>query len=394
MQTIQTQTAAFNPLSSPIRVLPDAREAWVTGRPNALLRGAPGMTWTEAMEAVAAHAAADGVRTDLGAGALDKLAIDFDSTGLLHICKTEQRNGQLVPGSDPMPLRKAAFLQLAARAGAPSGYIAKLPAKLARACMQHGLVTSEAGATGMIRLAAGQARAIVSGRYAALDDALVLAEVERALLDRGLLGTVQVRGLALGTTTVLRLTWAIGSIEVKRGDIVEGGIDIINGEIGNRSVGVTPSVYRLVCTNGMRVAETKGTRRLNHIGDPSRLYEAFRDAIPAAIEEAGNASDAMRAATEAMIVDVDAEFGGLASMGFSAAEVRDVTRTAVADRGLALPEQTSDWPDVLRGLSGDLSAFDVLNGMTAYAQTRGTDRRLEIEDAAGRYLRARTPRAA
>ena len=33
--------------------------------------------------------------------------------------------------------------------------------------------------------------------------------------------------------------------------------------------------------------------------------------------------------------------------------------------------------------------YDVLNGITAYAQTRGTDRRLDLEEAAGAYLRRR-----
>jgi len=399
MQTItnnSTTTATFNPSASPIRVLPDARETWIAGRPSDAgahrSKRAP-MTWTEMRAAVAAHAEADGAREDIGAGALDRLAVDFDPTGLLMVCKTEQANGRLVPASNPIPLRKAAFLQLATRAGAPAGYLAKLPAKLTRACLMHGLTTSEESSTGMIRLAGGQARAIVSGRYAALDDAYVLDVAEQALQARGLLGTVQVRGVALGTSTVVRLTWEREAFEVRKGDVVEGGLDITNGEIGNRSVGVVPSLYRLVCLNGLRVAETGTKRRFNHSGDPARLYEAFRDAIPAAIEEAAGNANVLRSVTERMIDDVDAEFAGLGSFGFAASEAREVTRTVAAERGIALPEDTGSWAETLRTM-GDVSAYDVLNGMTAYAQTRPIDRRLDIEDAAGRYLRARARRAA
>lgn len=399
MQTITNTTSttqAFNPSASPVRVLPDAREIWIAGRPSDAnlhrSKRAP-MTWSEAREVIAAHAAEDGAREDLGAGALDKLAVDFDQTGLLMVCKTEQVNDRLVPASNPIPLRKAAFQHLAARAGAPAGYLAKLPAKLTRACLMHGLTTSEDSSTGLIRLAGGQARAIVSGRYAALDDSYVLDVVEKALTYRGLLGTVQVRGVAVGTSTVLRLTWAREVIEVRKGDIVEGGLDITNGEIGNRSVGVVPNLYRLVCLNGLRVAESGTKRRFNHSGDPTRLYEAFRDAIPAAIEEASGSANALRSVAERMIDDVDAEFSGLGTFGFAASEAREVTRTVAAERGISLPEDTGSWAETLRGM-GEVTAYDVLNGMTAYAQTRPVDRRLDIEDAAGRYLRARARRAA
>lgn len=376
-------TPSFDPIRSPIRFLPDAAERWLSPKAGAA------MTWSETRAVVREHAAADGRRADIGAGALDRLAVDFDRTGLLHVVKTSQKGNEIVPASGAMPLRKAAFAQLAERAGAPSAYLAKLPAKLTRACLMHGLTSSDAPTGGLIRLADGQARAIVSGRYAALDDEIVLDTLEHALSDRGLLGTIQVRGVALGTTTVVRLTWAKEAIEVKRGDIVESGIDITNGEIGNRSVGITPSLYRLVCLNGMRSQVPGIARRFNHVGDPARLFEAFRDAIPVAVEEAMGNANRLRASVDAMISDVDAEFGGLGVFGLTAAEGRAVTRQAMVDRGLALPEATNEWPEVLRQLT-DVSAFEVLNGMTAFAQTRGTDRRLEIEEAAGRYLHART----
>lgn len=397
MTTMQTTTSgSWDPVRNPIRVLPNAMETWVVGQPRDGMgrpRGRSGvsLTWGEARKIIADHAVLDGMREDVGAGALDKLAVSYDETGLLHICKTEQRNGQLVPASAAIPLRDAAFRHLAERAGAPAAYLAKLPAKLTRACLMHGLTTTDAPTGGLIRLAGGQARAIVSGRYAALDDALVLDQVERALTDRGLLGMVQVRGVAVGTTTVVRVTWARESIEVRPGDVIEGGIDIVNGEIGNRSVGITPSLYRLVCANGLRAWTPGIARRFNHVGDAGRLYEAFVDAIPAAIEEAASQGNALRATTEALIDDVAAEFEGLTAFGLAASEARQVARQVMADHGHALPESTANWPEALRDVA-DVTAYDVINGFTAYAQGHRIDRRLEVEEAAGRYLRARSRR--
>jgi hypothetical protein len=392
MTTIQQQTngngqaATFNPVRDPVRLLADQRERW-----HAMPKGAEPMTFDAAAKLILDAAAEDGRRHDLGAGALDKLAVDVDGrTGQLIMCKTEQRRGVIVPASDPIPLRRGAFKQLCARAKAPSDYLDRIPAKLARACLQHGMIESGADRDGLIRFAGGEARAIVSARYAPLDDVTILEALDTVLARHGLRSDVMVRGVATGPTTVLRLTLPTGVPPIRIGDVVEAGVDLLNGELGNRSVQIDPSAFRLVCLNGMRGWSSAGDqRRLRHIGKPERLTEALYDAIPAALNDATGQINMLRKAADRIIDDVGDEFSILGTLGLTQSETQQVTRTVFAERAIALPADTSEWGETLRGLA-DLTAYDVLNGVTAYAQTRNTDRRLDLEEAAGAYLRRRS----
>lgn len=104
---------AFDDVRNPLRILPDQRETWHR------FRGDRPASLPEAYGVIREAAAADGARRDVGAGALDKLAVEYDrASGQIFALKTEQRGGRVVPASNPMPLRRTAFRQLAARAGA------------------------------------------------------------------------------------------------------------------------------------------------------------------------------------------------------------------------------------------------------------------------------------
>jgi hypothetical protein len=369
----------IDPTHDPIRVHPDRDERWIA------LRGQQTMSLDEAREAIARAAAEDGAREDIGAGALDKVAVSYDSTGLLHVCKTRQVGDRLEPASAPIPLRAHAYGQLCARANAPAEYLSRLPAKIARAALQHGLMSSGADKTGMIRLAGGEARAIVSGQYSAADDETILDILDHCLTRHGIRGDVRVRGVATGARTILRLTIPTDVRAPKKGDLVEYGLDVVNGELGNSSIAIDPVTVRLICTNGARGSVYGDRRRMNHRGDPGRLVETIYDAIPAALNEAQGQIDMMRRAADRMIDDLDGEFQLLTGrVGLSVSESREVARTVMAERSIALPERTSDWGDILRGIT-DVSAYDVLNGITAYAQTRPAARRLDLESAAVEY---------
>ena len=45
--------------------------------------------------------------------------------------------------------------------------------------------------------------------------------------------------------------------EISVGDVVESGITISNSEVGYGSVSITPFIYRLVCSNGLKVNDSK-----------------------------------------------------------------------------------------------------------------------------------------
>ncbi len=79
---------------------------------------------------------------------------------------------------EPMALREQAFSQLCSRFGAPAPYIRTLPPKLQIACMNYGL-SRDTGAA-LLRLAGGEVRAVLSDRYAAADDEMLLDMVSTA----------------------------------------------------------------------------------------------------------------------------------------------------------------------------------------------------------------------
>jgi hypothetical protein len=167
------------------------------------------------------------------------------------------------------------------------------------------------------------------------------------------------------------------------------GLDLLNGEVGNRAVSITPITWILECTNGMRRADREVSARLRHVGDPKRLEEAFRDAVPAALAASQGLRKRMEKAVDRMVDDLLEEFDGLRAFGLSAPETRDVARDVMAQRQVALPDSTDDWGAVMASIA-DVNVYEVMNGVTHVAQTRGTDRRLGMEETAAKYLYRRT----
>lgn len=382
---------SYDPSREPVRLLADRPERWVAyqRRGNAG-RTDRGISWAEAMASIEADARADGARSDLGAGALDRLAVDFDAAGLVHVAKTEIRNGRLVPASQPIPLRAQAWRQLAARADAPAGYLARLPATLARACMMHGITTSGSDKTGLIRMARGEARAIVSGGYGLMDDRTVLSIVGEELDRRGVLSGARVVALAVGARTVLRLALPAmaGDAMGRPGDTLIPMLDVRNGELGNGSGEVRGGVYRLVCTNGaIAPIGAEDVRRIRHVGSADRLAESLRDAVPAALDAAMNTTDLLRAATDRIVGAAGDAFAGLRLFGATAAAVRAAEDVFATERGFTLPADTRGRRTVLDHIA-DATAWEVVNALTDAAQrVETTDARLDAEGAAGAYLR-------
>lgn len=363
--------------SKPLAILPDQSESWQSFKEP--------ISFDAAAQLVLTAAQHDGARTDRGVGDLSTWL--FGPTNDGHAAITPMP----VPGRPQVlvPLREHAFRQLCARTGAPSGYIEKLPMKLQMACMNHGMQRGDAnGKAALVRFAGDSARAIVSDRYAALDDAHVLETLRASLHAAGRLSDVRVRAVAVGTTTAMRLTFPDHAAIVRSpqvNDIVEVGLDVVNGEIGNRAIAITPSTFRLVCLNGMRRQHKEVAHRLRHTGDPKRLAEAFQDALPVAIAGGEQLRARMAMAVDRLVDDVLGELDGLSAFGLQANEVRDVTRELAAGVGLVLPSNTAEWTDPLATIR-TASMYDVANAVTHFAQSRGTDRRLELEESAAQYL--------
>lgn len=399
-ETTAPVSEAFDRTTSPIRLLADAPDNWRALRRvthGRVVGPAPaGITWARAKQIVAEATIADGTRSDRGVGAADRFVVDtHPDTGILYLTAAATQGGRLAPLFAPVPMRAHAFRQLAARIKAPAPYLARLPAGLALACVQHGLTARAAvdeDSTALLRMAAGEARALVSGRYAVLDDLRFLDVAERAMEGAGIkLDEINVAAVVTGRRTLIRLTMPQRVVRVDGGeDEVEVGLDLLNAELGNGSASVMPLVYRLVCSNGLRAWAQKGTRRVvRHVGDPARAVEVLRDAIPAALDDASGAVDAIKVATKRVVERAAEEFGGLRLFGLTAAEARVAGATLADERGVALPADTKSpaWGEAWERI-GAVSAWDVTNAITRMAHHVAPERRLELETAAGEYLRS------
>lgn len=286
------------------------------------------------------------------------------------------------PDGEPLALRDLAFSQLSTKIGVPAHYIRSLPVRLQVACMNWGLVHQNSPA--LLRLAGTEVRAILSDRYAAVDDSLLLEMIAETLDKTGYRDDALVRAVAVGPHTVMRITIPNEGVAVRVNDVMESGIDISNSELGLRSVQVTPVTYRLICTNGMRAWRSEAAMRMRHIGDPARLRDQLRDAIPVAFAEARGDIERWQRAVNLLVDSALDEIESLRSLGLSGAEILAVGHTYARDQSLPATSSVESLNDVLKTSS---SVFDIANAVTATAKAReGVAARLNLEEVAHHYL--------
>lgn len=368
----QAPATANAAIHTPLAPLPDQSQIWLT-------HGSKPITFDEAMGTILRAREEDGARADQVA---DLRAWGFGSSDgrTMQIMQTVGHDfGASAPA--PISLRRMAFGQLCERVRVPAGYVATLPPKLQIACMNWAMSHGEAG-TALVRRAGGDARAIVSDRYAAFDDDVLLQIVDDALKASGYRSDAMVRASVVGPHMTLRISIPSGGVEVKRGDVIEWGVDFGNSEVGLRSVQVVPMTYRLICTNGMRSAEGGAATRLRHVGDPMKIREDLIQVVPTAFAEARGDLQKWRDSVDDLIDDALNDIEGLRSFGLTQGEQRAIGRTLAA-----LPETTSNDELAAQLRNMRTTTYDVANAITQTARDR-TDvgARLSLEETAHRYL--------
>jgi hypothetical protein len=371
MHTTAEAAERTAPSAAPLQPRRDQLERWFANEQP--------VPFDVAAEQVLSAHREDGVREDIVVHQLRTWAF----------CSSARRAMALMPvpfdgrlDGEPMPLRELAFSQLCAKIGAPPAYVRDLPARLQLACVNWGMVRQQSSA--LLRLARGEVRAVVSDRYGAADDQLVLEMIADTLDRCGYRKDALVRAVAVGTHTVMRVTLPGEGTEVRAGDVIEHGIDVSNSELGLRSVQVTPVTYRLVCLNGMRAWKSESTLRMRHVGDSSRLREQLRDAIPVAFAEARGDIDRWKRAVDTIVDSALDAIESLRGFGLSNAETRAVGQTFAREH--QLPERSSavELAEVLKTRS---TAYAIANAVTATAKEReNVPARLALEEVAHRYL--------
>jgi hypothetical protein len=372
----QQQNTGMTPLVPEL----DQAQIWRDYRDNPI-------GFEEAYQKVLGHHDADGNRQDIQITALRSWAFgpapDSQHMAIWQLPIAGRKNVVA------LPLRQNAWSQLCGKLSLPAEYVGRLPAKLQMACVNWDMAQHSKDA--FARMAGGSVRALLSARYAPIDDGHYLQVVSDVLGEAGYRNDARVRVVAAGPNTVLRVTIPTGA-KMVRGQAMEFGIDIGNSELGLRSVQVTPVTYNLVCTNGMRAWRSEATHRLRHVGDPSRLQDALKDAVPVAFAEASGDLNRWQKATESMIDNALAEIESLRSFGFTKPERESIGKQLVADSDLTGPS----FYEALKGAS--TTVFDVANAITAVGKGRGQDddgmvkveARLRFEDIGHDYLLRRT----
>lgn len=319
----------------------------------------------------------DGERRDIKVDDLDKWVFGL-LDGLAHVVSV----GPEQSADRDCLLRHTAFGHLCARVKAPAGYLRSIPMRYAVPALNWGIKHRSEGPA-LIRLAGDEARAIVSQRYTALDDKVALPALRGGLEAANLLDSVTARVVATGLTTVVRLGIEGDAIAIPGTDeIAEVALDFTNGEVGNRAVALSPAVY--LRSRGFGTRSPRGLR-LRHLGDPARLIEDFREAVPEVLANARKLRAQIITAVDRAISDLVGEAEKLRNFGLSIAEARDVVRQVASGVGVTLPHDTAEWEAPL-GTVANVRAYDVFVAVAALGEGRPIDRRLDLEEAAAKYL--------
>jgi hypothetical protein len=290
-----------------------------------------------------------------------------------------------VEGRGAFNLRNLAHAQIATRIGIPQKYYDRMRAEapdLLSANVNRWFEQNPERR--MIRTMGPDARAFLSDRYQRIDHSEI-AEVALPIIAK----VPQVKIVSCQITDMRMYIQAVAPLitgEVKKGDIVEAGVVISNSEVGAGSVSVATLAWRLICLNGMKMPD--GNFKAYHVGrrieDDSQLWQddtrkaddravllKVRDMVAAALDKARFevALDKMRATTEAKIT------------GNPALAVEELAKTIGASE--------AETGGILRALieGGDLSAWGVINAVTAQAHTaKDYDRSVDFENAGGQLL--------
>lgn len=222
------------------------------------------------------------------------------------------------------------------------------------------------------------ARAYLSDRYRRLDDFDLAEAILPILQEAG----AKVESAEV-TDTRLHIKAVVHEVqeEVKPGDVVSAGVAIRNSEVGHGALSVQPLVYRLVCSNGMIVAD-RAVRRF-HVGrqvDSDDALVAFRDETLRKDDEAffAKIADVTRSAlTEASFRVIVEGLREAADSERMEDPIEGVSRLAKT-HDLGDREKGSVLQHLLQG--GDLSAWGVANAVTRTAQdVEDYERATELE---------------
>ncbi len=180
--------------------------------------------------------------------------------------------------------------------------------------------------------------------------------------------------------------------EVKKGDIVQGGFILKNGECGDAALSIEPIIYRLVCLNGMTVpkAYAKGAMRRTHLGskilqgEGSSLYKL--DTMQASAKALGlQLRDSIAAMTDRSWFDAALTAMQTATEGPQIEEVVPAVEKLAKAFTFSEKESNGVLEHLIKG--GDMSKWGAVNAVTSLANDVDSyDRAVELQEVGGKLL--------
>lgn len=289
-----------------------------------------------------------------------------------------------IKGQGTFPIQPLAHDQIGGKAGIPAKYYDKMLTE-APELLANNVNTwfRRFPERRMTRTLNGNVRAFLSDRYQRIENEEIASAALPVL--RELPGVNIVSSEV--TDKRLYIHFVVPTIfgEVKKGDIVQAGGIISNSEVGCGSCSVSGLVWRLACLNGMKTQEAF---RRNHVGrkieDNDMLWA---DDTRAADDKAIllKVRDMVRA-----VVDETRFRQNINTMaGLSRIVISGNPELAVEVLAQKVGVSEEERGGILRELikGGDLSAWGMLNAVTAQSHTaKNYDRAVEFEAAGGMLL--------
>jgi len=293
-----------------------------------------------------------------------------------------------VNGQGSFPINDYAQHQIAARVGIPEKYAARMRDEapdLYAANVNRWF--NQNPERRMVRVLRGNVRSVLSDRYQRIDHENVLETILPAFRERP---ELQFQSLALTDSRMyLKATLPTLRGEIKVGDIVEAGIEVRNGEIGNSLFEVWPFANRLVCKNGMRFP-VGGFKKM-HIGARADTSEDVYEMLTDETLRADDTVFLLKARDVVQATLSETTFQKLLGKMKEAAGEKIEGDPAKAVEVLAevLTLNETEKGGVLRHLieGGDLSRWGIANAVTRAAQDLDSyDRSDELEGFGGRIV--------
>jgi len=315
-----------------------------------------------------------------------ELKRDFvaDTSGLTMQVQEDKTAVLEVPNQGTFPILPLAHDQIGARLNIPAKYYDRMKENAPDLLATNvNAWFRKAPEKRMVRTLGGDARAFLSNKYQRIENEEILAAALPAIAD---LPNVQIVS-AEATERRLYVHFVVPTIEgeVKKGDVVQAGGILQNSEVGLGAVSVAGIIWRLWCLNG---AKTLETYRKNHVGratdegaldwaddtkqaDDKAVLLKVRDMVRAVVDETR-----FKAQLEKL-------------QGLVAPKIEGDPTKSVEVLAQKIGASETEKGGILRALieGGDLSAWGLVNAVTAQAHTaRSYDRAVEFEAAGGSII--------